>query len=117
MDTLTPTRPHLTGDQVREARTSVGMTQTQFAKALDVSVRTVENWEQEHGWPSQRNEDKIAQLCTAPTIRREQLLADIISVTNRTQDLFLLAHTAEDETEAAFYHAIFTRLREVSNLF
>lgn len=38
----------MNGESIKERRAALGMSQSQFATALGVSVRTLQNWEQGH---------------------------------------------------------------------
>lgn len=48
--------------EIRSARATLGLSQSQFADKLNVSVRTLQNWEQGHREPSASTKSLIAQV-------------------------------------------------------
>jgi len=53
-----------------DARARVGMSQTQFAELMGVSVRTLQNWEQGRSHPSGAARTLIRVAMTAPEVLR-----------------------------------------------
>ncbi len=49
-------------EAIKNIRFSLDMTQAQFAKALGVTIHSVQSWEQGINTPSERSEYKIKEL-------------------------------------------------------
>ena len=49
-------------EEIKKIRFGLDMSQKEFAKALGVSISTVESWEQDINKPSERSEFKIRGL-------------------------------------------------------
>ena len=60
---------------VAEARANVGLTQTEFAKLLGVSLRTLQEWEQGRRQPSGAAKSLIAIAMKRPEVLREMSAA------------------------------------------
>ncbi|MDN7354459.1 helix-turn-helix domain-containing protein [Acetobacter senegalensis] len=71
------------GDAIRQARTEAGMRQPELAKALQVSVTTISEWELGKKLPSLDRRDQIAQ---ALNINIDELCPDIGHVEKLTQN-------------------------------
>lgn len=62
----------LTGVDIRRLRQSTGLSQTAFAKRLGVSLKTIQNWENEVGSPSLL---KFFKMCMVCNIKASQYVA------------------------------------------
>ncbi|GAJ30585.1 helix-turn-helix domain-containing protein [Acidomonas methanolica] len=71
------------GDAIRQARTEAGMRQPELAKALQVSVTTISEWELGKKLPSLDRRDEIAQ---ALNINIDELCPDIGHVEKLTKN-------------------------------
>ena len=60
---------------IAEARHKIGLTQSEFAKLLDVSLRTLQEWEQGRRQPSGAAKSLIAIAIKRPEILKEVLVA------------------------------------------
>jgi len=60
---------------IAEARHRIGLTQAEFAKLLDVSLRTLQEWEQGRRQPSGAAKSLIAIAIKRPEILKEVLVA------------------------------------------
>jgi len=49
-------------DDIRELRTSLGLSRAEFARSIGVAPRTVEFWEQSRGIPSRTSESVIMEM-------------------------------------------------------
>jgi len=52
----------MTSEQVKKLRFSMDLTQKDFSKKLNVSISTVQSWEQGHRKPNERAEYKLKRL-------------------------------------------------------
>nr|WP_303622793.1 helix-turn-helix domain-containing protein [Acetobacter persici] len=71
------------GDAIRQARTDAGMRQPELAKALQVSVTTISEWELGKKLPSLDRRDQIAQVLR---INIDELCPDLGHVEKLTQN-------------------------------
>ncbi len=60
---------------IAKARHKIGLTQSEFAKLLDVSLRTLQEWEQGRRQPSGAAKSLIAIAIKRPEILKEVLVA------------------------------------------
>jgi len=56
------TKQSITGDEIRRARRTLGLTQVGLAEALGVSTMSVESWEQGRRTPPHEVAEKILHL-------------------------------------------------------
>lgn len=61
---------------VKELRTKMMLSQTEFAKKLGVSYATINRWENGHHKPVFNNQRKIAKLCKKYGIELEEKKED-----------------------------------------
>ena len=69
------------GDRIREARTKLGLTQTQLARQVGVSSQTVWSWEAGRVKPTREHMEELAFRCevsTAWLLGRDVLEADLL---------------------------------------
>ena len=52
----------MTGEQIKELRKRMGLTQVEFAKVLTVSFATLNRWENEHNTPLPDRMAKLKEL-------------------------------------------------------
>lgn len=62
----------MTREQVKKIRTNLFMTQEKFAKEINVSQKTVSDWENGVVGISLRNQEKIFNLCKEKNIKWEE---------------------------------------------
>ena len=73
---------HISGQNVKELRKSLGMTQKEFAAFVRVSLRTVENWE--------RNDEITGPIVTlAEILKRQPKLVEKLEVPPKGRGLRL----------------------------
>jgi len=58
---------------VKAVREKIGLTQVEFAKLMRVSIKTLQNWEQQHRTPSGAAAALIKIVSTAPDVAIKSL--------------------------------------------
>jgi putative transcriptional regulator len=66
-------RIKMTAPRVREVREQTGLTQAEFARVLRVSVKTLQNWEQERRSPTGPASALLTIVSSAPKVALKAL--------------------------------------------